>query len=179
METATETWGLGDLLDDSDESLLDDLAAGEEAFLALDHRPENLPALYAEEGTTRRTPSEWPAQLPVAIALGLEDIHSILSRFDISEERYELLKPVPAFRKAMAEAQRDVREQGHTFKLKCKGIAEDFLDSLYLELHNPRVGLSTKVDVFKYLTRIAGLEPQAQSAQQGGNAPQVNIQINL
>lgn len=176
MSATSQTWGLDDLLDDptpaSVDPLLGDLSPGQTVFLPSYFEPdEDTPVSY-------KTLSEWPAQLPVALALQVEDVPSILDRFNITPERFELLKPLPAFRKAVAEAQRDVREQGHTFKLKCKGIAEDFLDQLYIELQNPQVGLTTKVDVFKYLTKMGGLEPQVAAAATS-TAPQVNIQINI
>lgn len=180
MTSSTSTWGLSDLLNDSEyEPLLEELTPGTTAFLPVerdfDFDSEDPQTLVL----TPKHCSEWPAQLPVALALEVEDIPSILDRFGITPERFELLRPLPAFRKAVAEAQRDVREQGHTFKLKCKGIAEDFLDTLYHELQNPQVGLSTKVDVFKYLTKMGGLEPVAAVASTQSNMPVVQIQINL
>lgn len=175
MGELEETWGLDDLLADpiaASDPLLEDLSPGQTVF---------LPSYFDDALTTKALHplSEWPAQLPIALALQVEDIPAILDRFGITPERFELLKPLPAFRKAVAEAQRDVREQGHTFKLKCKAIAEDFLDSLYLELQNPQVGLTTKVDVFKYLTKMGGLEPQAAVAASQNQAVAVSIQINL
>jgi len=179
METTVETWGLGDLLDDPTpapvDPLLEDLPPGSEVFLPATFRDYH----DEDEPLTKKHLSEWPAQFPVALALEVEDIPSILDRFNITPERFELLKPLPAFRKALAEAQRDVREQGHTFKLKCKGIAEDFLDNLYLELQNPQVGLNTKVDVFKYLTKMGGLEPTVAAAGTQSSAVAVQININL
>lgn len=163
---------LADPIAASADPLLEDLSPGQTVF---------LPSYFDDAPATKALHplSEWPAQLPIALALQVEDIPAILDRFGITPERFELLKPLPAFRKAVAEAQRDVREQGHTFKLKCKAIAEDFLDTLYLELQSDSVGLSTKVDVFKYLTKMGGLEPQAAAVAQGTGQPQVNIQINL
>lgn len=145
-----------------------DLADGETFTLAI------------EEGRSpARHLSEWSPQLPLALAMDVEDEDAILARFDLSREKYELLKPLPAFRKALAEAQKSLREQGHTFKIKCAGIAEEFLDQLYLELYDPGVGLTTKIDVVKWMTKMGGLEPAPVKEAAGSNAPQVNIQINL
>lgn len=184
MTASHDSWGLEGLLDNEDipktfEPLLEDLRSGSEAFLPMTRQDTDFYDDEPLEAPALKHCSEWPAQFPVALALGVEEQADILTRFDISPERFEMLKPLPAFRKAVAEAQKEIREQGHTFKIKCKGIAEDFLDDLYLELQNPQVGLSTKVDVFKYLTRMGGLEPQAQVAGTQSSAPQVNIQINL
>jgi len=178
MPASQDTWGLSDLLDEPNhfEPLLEDSTPGSSAFLPVSH-----PYDFNEEPITPqpRHLSEWPPQLPMALALEVEEQSAILDRFNITPERFELLRPLPAFRKAVAEAQRDVREQGHTFKLKCKGIAEDFLDTLYLELQNPQVGLTTKVDVFKYLTKMGGLEPQAAAANAAPTGNIVQICINL
>jgi hypothetical protein len=180
MNARADTWGLQDLLDDfepaaplrQENPLLADLIPGRDIYLADEHP-------FDEEPTKSLTLSEWPPQLPVALALQVEDLPHILDRFNLTPERFELLKPLPAFRKAVAEAEREVRETGHTFKLKCKGIAEDFLDTIYLELHNDSVGLSTKVDMFKYLVKMGGLEPIPQKETTGPVGTAVQININL
>lgn len=176
MNLSNETWGLGDLIDDAPvfDPCLEDLEAGSEIFL-----PATLPERGdAPEPAYKSTISQWPAELPMALALGVDDIPAILKKYHISPERFELLKPVPAFRKALSDAMREVREHGHTFRAKAAAIAEDFLETLDGELHNPSVGLSTKVDVFKYLTKVGNLEPKPEAPTQN-QANTVNIQINL
>ena len=173
MNAHSTTWGLDDLIEEPFEPLLEDLRSGSEVFLPTSFHD------YHEDPPKLKHLSEWPAQFPVALAMQVEDVPAILARFEITPERFELLKPLPAFRKAVAEAQRDVREQGHTFKLKCKGIAEDFLDNLYLALQDSTVGLSTKVDVFKYLTKMGGLEPVPVPATAASSAVAVQININI
>jgi len=178
MSAHQDTWGLDDLMEEPFEPLLEDLRSGSEVFLPTGFTGHQF-VDYHDETPSKKYLSEWPAQFPVALAMEVEDLPAILARFEITPERFELLKPLPAFRKAVAEAQRDVREQGHTFKLKCKGIAEDFLDNLYHELQNPQVGLSTKVDVFKYLTKMGGLEPVPVPATAASSAVAVQININI
>jgi len=159
-------------MDDLESSLFSDLPPGRTVALRDDSDPQ-------DDSPILHLPSSWPAQLPVALAMDLEDESQILARFGISPERFNLLKPLPAFRKALAEAQRDLRENGHTFKLKARGIAEDYLDQLYLDLHNPTVGITTKVDVFKYLTKVGGLEPLPQKEAPIAAGNPIQIIINL
>lgn len=186
METiGADTWGLDDLLNDLPEPsaparpehpLLSDLVPGRDVYLGVTESP------FADEDPNPhqlKHLSEWPPQLPVALALQVEDLDQILDRFNLTPERFALLQPLPAFRKAVAEAEKEVRETGHTFKLKCKGIAEDFLDSLYLSLHDDSVGLTTKVDVFKYLVKMGGLEPVPIKEASGPTGTAVQININL
>jgi hypothetical protein len=148
-----------------------DLEGDESVFLPTGFASPAEPKLH--------TLSEWPAQLPVALALQVEDLPQILDRFGLTLERYKTLAPLPAFRKALAEAQRDVREKGHTFSIKCRGIAEDFLDTLYLALHDPSVGLSAKVDILKWLAKMGSLEPVVAQAAATSSMPNIAIQINL
>ena len=175
MNAHATTWGLEDLMEEPYEPLLEDLRSGSEVFLPTSFHD------YHEEAPLIKLKhlSEWPAQFPVALAMQVEDIPAILARFEITPERFELLKPLPAFRKAVAEAQRDVREQGHGFRLKCRGIAEDFLDTLYFALQDSTVGLSTKIDVFKYITKMGGLEPVPVPATAASSAVAVQININI
>lgn len=168
METATDTWGLDDLFPE-DEPLLEDLEPTGEAFLP-------LAPIYKEPEI--HPLSEWPAQLPMALALQVETVPEILDRFDITPERFELLKPLPAFRKAVSDAAREVRENGYTFKMKCRGIAEDFLDNLYQIMHDAATPISTKFEMMKYLVKMAGLEPAPVAAAQA-NQQAVQININL
>lgn len=147
-----------------------------------DLRPGSSVSLYEDEEPTQliTLPSSWPAQLPMALAMDLEEEDEILARFSLTKERYELLKPLPAFRKALAEAQKDLRENGHTFKAKARVIAEDYLDHLYRDcLHKETVGISTKVDVWKYLVKVGGLEPAPAKLETSGAQSTVSIVINL
>lgn len=168
-----DTWGLSDLLDDDGyEPLLEDVRAGSDIFLPIPHPAE-------PKETTLSQISEWPVQFPFALALGLEPVDTILSRFSITPERYALLQPLPAFRKAVSEASKEIGQHGHTFQLKTRAIAEDFLEQLYLDMHDASVGIKTKFDIWQYLVKISGLEPPPAAAAATNGAPQVNIQINM
>lgn len=123
----------------------------------------------------------WPAKLPAELAMcaSLEEQAVVVDKFGLSPEEFERICRMPQFRRAVNEAAVMIRETGYTFKMKCRGIAEDFLGDLDFSLHDRTVGLSTKLDIFKTLTRLGDLEPAKQKTEAGTNVPTVNIQINV
>lgn len=123
----------------------------------------------------------WPAKLPAELAMcaSLEEQAVVVEKFGLSPEEFERICRMPQFRRAVNEAAVMIRETGYTFKMKCRGIAEDFLGDLDFSLHDRTVGLSTKLDIFKTLTRLGDLEPAKQKTDSTSNAPTVNIQINV
>lgn len=121
----------------------------------------------------------WPPKLPFEIALGAETEESILLRYNVSQDDYLRWALTPAFRRALAESAKIVREQGLTFKMLCQGIAQDFLQVLDENLHSEHVAFSTKLAAFQTVTKLAGLEPQAQKDEGKGLANAVQININL
>lgn len=134
--------------------------------------PEVLPP------TNRDSMTPWPSKLPLDLALGAESEEQILLRHNVSQDDYVRWAMTPAFRRALAEAAKDVREQGLSFKLLCQGIAMDFLPELDSKLHDPTVGFAAKMDAFKQITELAGLKIKEEKApQQNANLVQININI--
>lgn len=141
---------------------------------------ENLPIEREPQGEAERkhiTP--WPAKLPLDLALGAESPEQTLLRHNVKIEDYTRWTGMIAFRRALADAAKDVHEQGLTFKLQCSGIAQDFLEVIDQHLHDERTGFGAKMDAFKTITKLAGLEPKDASKETGTGAGLVNIQINL
>jgi hypothetical protein len=72
----------------------------------------------------------WPVKLPIDLALGGEPTEDTLARFEISQSDYDRWVAMPAFRKALSDASKEIRENGVTFKRLCGRIAEDYLGEL-------------------------------------------------
>lgn len=127
---------------------------------------------------TLRTLTPWPPGLPRELAMGGESPEEIMNRCGVSEADYIKWAAMPAFRRALSDAAKEVREQGASFKILCQGIALDFLPVLDQQLHNDRVPLALKIDALKKIVEWSGLAPREEKVQQG-SANMVNIQINL
>ena len=141
-----------------------------------------LPMVPEEETLTppapRTSPHPWPPRLPLDLALGAESQTQILDRYSISEDDFTRWALTPAFRRAVAEAARDVREQGLTFKLLCQSIAQDFLQELDACMHDKTIGFANRLDAFKTISKLAGLEPKDVKDQNtGANLVQININL--
>lgn len=120
----------------------------------------------------------WPSKLPLELALGAETPEEVLLRYNISEETYLQWATMPAFRRALAEAAKEVRENGLSFRVLCQGIAADFLPVLDQKLHAQDVKFGEKLDAFKHLTKLAGLEPkEVKDDNRSANLVQININI--
>lgn len=142
--------------------------------------PLETPASHPLTPAPGRTPPvPWPANLPLELALGADPQDQILARNGVSDDDFARWALSPAFRRALAEAARDVREQGLTFKMVCQGIASDFLQELDSCMHDPSIGFATRLDAFKTVTKLAGLEPKDQKDVGNQNANLVQININL
>jgi hypothetical protein len=126
----------------------------------------------------RQPLTPWPTKLPIELALGGEPLEETLCRFDVSIDDYAKWSYMPAFRKALSVAAKEIRENGVTFKRLCGIIAEDYLKDLDFALHDPKVPFVTKLSAFSTITKLAGLEPKDEKANPS-NQNMVNIQINL
>jgi hypothetical protein len=124
----------------------------------------------------------WPPRLPMEVALcsTYEEEIAVCEKYGVTEAQYSQISSMDTFRRAVSESIITLREDGYTFKHKCRAIAEDFLGNLDSSLHNPEVGLSTKLDIFKTVTKLGELEPKPSKATDvNSNQNQVNIQIIL
>ena len=142
------------------------------AFIPMVCDPEDsLPA-------SRQPITPWPAKLPMELALGGEPTLMTLERYGVTEDEYARWSLMPAFRRALSEAMKEMRENGVTFKRLCVSIAEDFLGELDSALHDDKIGFAQKLDAFKTITKLGGLEPVVQKeAPSMANAVQININL--
>ena len=138
---------------------------------------DETPPLQLPEPRNPLTP--WPARLPFDLALGGEPQNDTLARHGVTEDDYVKWALMPSFRRALAAAAKEIRDDGVTFKRICASIAEDFLPELDARLHDKVVPFAQKLDAFKTVTRLAGLEPKEEKGPANQNSNLVNIQINL
>jgi hypothetical protein len=118
----------------------------------------------------------WPPQLTMDLALGVDALGDILERCALSESQYELLMLNPAFRGELLMLRKEVAEKGITFKRKAAVQAEMYLNQMDDLILDPNTAPSVKLEIFKTLSKLGGLEPK----EEKGDATSVaNIQINI
>ena len=120
----------------------------------------------------------FPPQLVMDLALGVEDIPTILERYSLTDAEYEYLTCHPAFRSQLAVAQKTILEEGLSFKAKAKVLAETHLQTMDEMLNDSMTPPATKLGVFQSLAKLGGLEPKPQSTD-GPSTPTFALQINI
>lgn len=128
-----------------------------------------------------RNPAElgWPPTLPIEIALKTAPMTDIRVAYGYSADEWAALKDNPEFLADLAAAVQMVKEEGMSFKLKARLMAEELLKTSWRLIHAPidEVPSSVKADLIKATARWAGYDAKDSAAAGPGN--QLNIQINL
>jgi hypothetical protein len=101
----------------------------------------------------------YDSRLVFELALALDDLPSILDRYNVSVEQFEKLKKNTGFMKQVAAQRAEIREKGLSFREKAKAMAEDLLKTAYEIIHTPTTPSNVKADLIKWSAKVAGLEP--------------------
>jgi hypothetical protein len=109
------------------------------------------------------------------LAAGIDDPYEVARRHGYSDEEYDTLQQQSWFTKAVASKRRELEANGFTFAAKMGMLAEDLLIQAYVAAKNSE-SVSHKLDVAKYLTKIADLEPK-QTAPGAGSGFSITINI--
>lgn len=110
------------------------------------------------------------------VALKYEPLHLTMERFGVEPEQMQMLMRFRPFLLAVKNFQREIAEQGITFKAKARLLSEDLLETTYLMVRDAEIPASVRMDGIKSVVRWAELDGDARREAQG---TQFNIQINL
>lgn len=127
----------------------------------------------------------WPPTLPIELALKTATPEQIRHEYGFSPEEWSALRYNPVFLKDLAGACELVRQEGMSFKLKAKLIAEENLKQVWKMIHGDSalVPAAVKGKLIELTARWAGFDPKSDASAGGAggpvNANTLNIQINL
>ena len=108
------------------------------------------------------------------MAMGLGSAPEIAARYGINEAEFLELSSYVWYQKMLAERREQLVSEGFTFKTKMGALAEDILVDAY-RLAMLSDSVQNKLDVGKYLTKIAGLEPMPNQLVNPGGGFSINI----
>jgi hypothetical protein len=120
----------------------------------------------------------WPPSLPLELALEPGKEEEVLNRYNMTDEQLTVLLASNAFKVAYQNARKMVSEEGMSFKMKARVLAEQHLTTMDDLICAPTTSASTKGALIDKLVKWADLEPQNKK-DSSGNSQAVNIQINL
>jgi len=108
-----------------------------------------------------------------------DDVNDILQRYQISPNRYIELTRSPVFLKELQKYREDIRDNGLTFKVKARVMAEQLLPKTYSMIYDPDVAPTVQADLIKSVARWAGYDQPKLPNQQQDDKPGFSIVINL
>jgi hypothetical protein len=133
-----------------------------------------LPVVRSSYNTT----NPWDPRLILDLAIGLDDIPTILTRYELSEREFNLLSDTPLFRRDLAMAMREVRENGASFSCKARFQAESYLEVMDEMVYDLATPANVRLETIRSAVRWGRLEPK-EDKESGVGASAINIQINF
>lgn len=160
------------------------------SLLALLSPPSYLPdimnmlATLDEFGSKDPTSLVWPPTLPIELALKTAEPADLRVEYGYTVEEWDALRVNRVFLKELAGACELVRQEGMSFKLKAKLIAEENLKEVFRLTRDPTCPPQVRGKLIELTARWAGFDPRTngEDAANGGGPLQantLNIQINL
>jgi hypothetical protein len=127
------------------------------------------------------TTLSWPPTLPIELALKTAAPHQIQSEYGYSDEEWAALPKNPAFMKDLAAACEMVKQEGMSFKLKARLIAEENLKQVWKLINDDKdkVPAAVKAKLIEINARWAGFDPKSNGEGNEGGGPSNAFQINI
>lgn len=121
---------------------------------------------------------EVPAAMILQIATGMEDEYDIAERFHFDKARYDALKKWEPFQKQIAEKRAELQANGVTFRIQSAYMAEDLAKDVYRIAKSNESTFLQKLEAFRTFTKLADLEPKANTMAASGPAFSITISLN-
>jgi hypothetical protein len=118
-----------------------------------------------------------PPQCIVEVAADIEELVDIAPRWGMTLKELEKALASPTVRMTVEQKRAELRSSGVTFRMKMAVMAEELAQDIYRKAVDPDTGLSSKLEVAKWMAKLADLEPRPNAQQQAG--PGFSITINL
>lgn len=135
------------------------------------------PAVFRPQGQPKST-NLYDPRMILDLAIAVDDITVILPRYGLTEAEFNLLSETPVFRRELAMAMREARENGLPFANKAKYQAESYLEVLDELVYSAETPASVRLEAIRSTVKWARLEVE-KGAEAGSNAPQINVNINF
>jgi hypothetical protein len=132
----------------------------------------------APKSTGAQSPNPWDPRLVMDLTLAIDSHEEILERYGLTDAQYNRLMEVPSFRRDLAVALRDNRENGVSYAAKARVQAESYLVHVDELVNDQTVAASTRLDAVKWITKMGRLEPKEEKSSENSGV-QVNLQINF
>jgi hypothetical protein len=120
---------------------------------------------------------DFPAEMVVALAQGLEEPENIAVRFGIGPDTWKTYAEYPPLKAAVEAKRAELSKNGWVVRTKAAMQAEMLMDQVFVQSMSHDTGLGMKLETLKTLIKVGGLEPKEDKMASAGAGFQ--IQINL
>lgn len=143
----------------------------------------NALSTFLERDSKDPTELVWPPTLPVELALKTASPQELRIEYGYTDEEWAALRSNAVFLKELAGACELVRQEGMSFKLKAKLIAEENLKEVFRMTRDQACPPAVRGKLIELTARWAGFDPRTNGEDAVGagalQANTLNIQINL
>ena len=101
----------------------------------------------------------WDTRLCFDVALGIDSLEDILTRYAIEPAAFAQWSAHPLFSRTVAEFQKHIRENGLSFRAKARMQAEDLLGVAYGLVQDTKTPAPVRADLIKWIAKMGELEP--------------------
>jgi len=117
-----------------------------------------------------------PPQCLFELAAEIEETGTIAKRWGIPEKELKALMNSPSIRHQLESKRAELKNSGATFRMKAEILAEEVMLDVYKQALEDDAPRGFKLEVAKWLTKIADREPKPSSMAPGtGFTLQINI----
>lgn len=117
------------------------------------------------------------------VAMDIEDTQTIAERHGIDPFVFETTLAQPSVAQRVNQLRGELKSNGAIFRAQAAAVAEEMLKEVYKKAIDPEAGFAVKMDLLKYASKLADLEPKPNAQIQAGpgfsvtiNIPQVGLQ---
>lgn len=143
----------------------------------------NMLSTFLERDSKDPTELVWPPTLPIELALKTASPADLRLEYGYDEGEWAALRYNPVFLKELAGACELVRQEGMSFKLKAKLIAEENLKEVFKMTRDTACPPAVRGKLIELTARWAGFDPRTNGEDGGAGgalaANTLNISINL
>ena len=142
----------------------------------------NALSTFLERDSKDPTSLVWPPTQPIELALKTASPQELRIEYGYTPEEWDQLPKNPVFLSDLAAACELVRQEGMSFKLKAKLIAEENLTEVFRLTRDPACPPAVRGKLIELTARWAGFDPRTNGENgEGGpvNANTLNIAIKL
>jgi hypothetical protein len=123
-------------------------------------------------------PLELSSEMMLEMAKGFESQKVIAERYGITGSKFDQMVEWEPFKKELERITARLEAEGFSFKLKAGLMVTDLLDQSYKDAKNPATTPIQRLEINKWLAKMADYEPKAAVAATNGGSFSFQIVID-